>query len=86
MPQLRPPSPFGEYSEGESMTPKQRVLAKWPASYAFKYSPGAYAIFSGPVISSSTFKGEGITERAAWADAAKPLAAPSTTTSREGKE
>ena len=55
------------------LTPKQRVLVKWPKAYAWDYSRIGWCVFCAPGAMFIDSLGEGLTEKDAWADAARRL-------------
>ena len=56
------------------MTPKQRVLKKWPKGWVwYAAEHGAFFVFKGCAASIKSSIGNGYLPRAAWADAARRL-------------
>lgn len=56
------------------LTNKQRVLRKWPNAYFWFYDVlGLYKVFPQSGVGYLDHIGEGNTEKAAWADAARRL-------------
>lgn len=59
------------------MTPKQRVMKRFPKAACIEASGCTYAVFSCGVIDSAALLGLGHTQREAWAAAAQKIASDS---------
>lgn len=55
------------------MTPKQKVLAKWPKAYAYMWTDCWTIYLDKNNVKQGMWTGLGPTPRAAWADAAKRM-------------